>query len=152
MSEFDTAKHESFKKAIASTAGVNTSSVEIVSFAQKTRRSESRNLQVASIDVETKIVSADGQAQDLVEGLDIDTVNKNLAGSLSRASSVQKLLVDTMSDLVRSVGLILSPLKLRSDENQYEPVRYTHSTASLFDLFCNCDGRKAEGKVAEEPM
>ena len=45
--EFDGAKQAGFKRAIASSAGVNVSNVEIVSFAQSsTRRSESRKLLV----------------------------------------------------------------------------------------------------------
>ena len=60
-SEFDDEKQEGFKAAIASTAGVETSSVQIVSYAQtSTRRRKSRKLLAVSLDVETRLASTDG--------------------------------------------------------------------------------------------
>jgi len=78
-SEFDSAKQAGFKQAIASSAGVNASYVEIISFAQTSaRRRESRALLAAALDVETKIASTEGDVKDLVKKLDQDTINQNL--------------------------------------------------------------------------
>ena len=78
-SEFDSAKQAGFKQAIASSAGVNASYVEIVSFAQTSaRRRESRALLAAALDVETKIASTEGNVKDLVKKLDQDIINQNL--------------------------------------------------------------------------
>ena len=78
-SDFDSAKQAGFKQAIASSAGVNASYVEIVSFAQTSaRRRESRALLAAALDVETKIASTQGNVKDLVKKLDQDTINQNL--------------------------------------------------------------------------
>ena len=113
-SEFDAEKQEGFKAAIASAAGVDASSVEIVSYAQTSTRRKSRTLLAASIDVETRMASTDGNAMDLVKKLDADTINQNLQqnglppGEITKAPSIQK---DATSESVWSTSnLILTAL------------------------------------------
>jgi len=78
-SEFDEAKQTGYKRAMASSAGVNASFVEIVSFAQtSTRRSEARRLLAAALDVATKIANTEGNTEDIVRRLNPDAINQNL--------------------------------------------------------------------------
>ena len=96
-SEFDEAKQTGYRRAMASSAGVNASSVEIVSFAQtSTRRSEARKLLAAAIDVETKIANTEGNTEDVIKRLNTDTINQNLLqnglppGKVTRTPAVMR--------------------------------------------------------------
>jgi hypothetical protein len=78
-SVFDNDKQAGFKQAIASSAGVNVSNVEIISLAQTSmRRLDSRADLLPALDVETVVGSMEGNAQDIVNKLQLNTINQNL--------------------------------------------------------------------------
>jgi hypothetical protein len=75
-SVFDNIKQAGFKQAIASSAGVNVSYVEIISLAQTSaRRQKPRAL---ALDVEIVVGSTEGTARNIVNKLQQDTINQNL--------------------------------------------------------------------------
>ena len=80
-SEFDETKQAGFKLSIADAAGVHIGRVEIVNFLQTSLRGNgvaalpSRQLLAATIDVETRIATTDGNAKDLIKALKPDTIN-----------------------------------------------------------------------------
>ena len=78
--EFTQEKQMVFKESIAEVAGVKPSFVEITDIAQvSTRRNASRTLLAASIEVMTRIRTISGDAEEIVNRLDEDTINAQLA-------------------------------------------------------------------------
>jgi hypothetical protein len=118
-SEFDEAKQTGYKRAIASSAGVNASSVEIISFAQTSnRRSEARRLLAAALDVETKIANTEGNTEGIVKRLNPEAINQNLQqnglppGKVSKTPAVMRDATDdtwwtTLRIILVVVGLVL---------------------------------------------
>ena len=97
QSEFDQEQQMLYKNAIASSAGVDASYVDIISYAEtSTRRHRARMLLASSLAVETRIASTGGGTEALIKNLDPDTINSNLqanglpAGTVTKQPSVRQ--------------------------------------------------------------
>ena len=114
--EFTQEKQMVFKESIAEVAGVKPSFVEITDIAQvSTRRNASRTLLAASIEVMTRIRTISGDAEEIVNRLDEDTINAQLAknglpeGQVTRkASKLQPANLNQNGNDFLIVGVLVS--------------------------------------------